>query len=108
LRRGVKVLSLFFYLCEVGEVSRLRPRRMKRVEYLPVCLRKNTRRRWRELRLGELPLEKCRNLPDPSGAIDVAKTHVDYFSIDKKGRMTDPKDPQHVVRLAGPIRAEPQ
>jgi len=84
--RGVKVLSLFF----IDEVVKYRDydapdeqgeyARMFEEEYAQAV----------EALLGELPLENVEYRKYLDG-IEVGKTHRGYFSIDKKGRMTDPK-----------------
>jgi type III restriction enzyme len=84
--RGVKVLSLFFIdevvkyrdydaLDEQGEYAR-----MFEEEYAQAV----------GALLGELPVENVEYRKYLEG-IEVGKTHRGYFSIDKKGRMTDPK-----------------
>lgn len=84
--QGIKVLSLFF----IDEVVKYRDydapdeqgeyARMFEEEYAQAV----------EALLGELPLENVEYRRYLDG-IEVGKTHRGYFSIDKKGRMTDPK-----------------
>ncbi|MDO6732466.1 DEAD/DEAH box helicase family protein [Marinovum sp. 2_MG-2023] len=84
--RGIKVLSLFF----IDEVVKYRDykRADEKGEYARIFEEEYANAR--DEILDELPLENedyRKYLAD----IDHAKTHRGYFSIDKKGRMTDPK-----------------
>ncbi len=84
--RGVKVLSLFF----IDEVVKYRDydRKDEKGEYAR-AFEEEYAQAVANL-LGELPLENVEYRTHLEG-IDVAKTHRGYFSIDKKGRMTDRK-----------------
>ncbi|PVH27337.1 type III restriction-modification system endonuclease [Pararhodobacter oceanensis] len=84
--RGVKVLSLFF----IDEVVKYRDYDQDddKGEYARVFEEEYTQA-VADL-LSELPLESVEYRKHLEG-IDVCKTHRGYFSIDKKGRMTDPK-----------------
>jgi type III restriction enzyme len=84
--RGIKVLSLFF----IDEVVKYRDYDQDddKGEYARV-FEEEYSQAVADL-LSELPLENVeyrKHLED----IDVGQTHRGYFSIDKKGRMTDPK-----------------
>jgi type III restriction enzyme len=83
--RGVKVLSLFF----IDEVVKYRDygQEDEKGEYARV-FEEEYAQAVANL-LGELPLEDVDYRTHLEG-IDVAKTHRGYFSIDRKGRMTDP------------------
>jgi type III restriction enzyme len=85
--RGIKVLSLFF----IDEVVKYRDYDQDddMGEYARV-FEEEYGRAVAEL-LSELPLENAEYRKHLEG-IDVGKTHRGYFSIDKKGRMTDPKE----------------
>lgn len=84
--RGVKVLSLFF----IDEVVKYRDYDQddEKGEYARV-FEEEYAQAVADL-LSELPLENVEYRAHLEG-IDVAKTHRGYFSVDKKGRMTDPK-----------------
>ncbi|NOE24831.1 type III restriction-modification system endonuclease [Ruegeria sp. HKCCD6157] len=84
--RGIKVLSLFF----IDEVVKYRDYEQadKKGEYARVF-----EEEYEDAKAGfldELPLEHDA-FRKHLGGIEVGKTHRGYFSIDKKGRMTDPK-----------------
>lgn len=84
--RGIKVLSLFF----IDEVVKYRDYEQadEKGEYARVF-----EEEYEDAKadfLGELPLEHEAFRKHLDG-IDVGKTHRGYFSIDKKGRMTDPR-----------------
>jgi type III restriction enzyme len=84
--RGIKVLSLFF----IDEVVKYRDydQADEQGEYARV-FEEEYAQAVDDL-LGELPLENDEYRTYLQG-IEVGKTHRGYFSIDKKGRMTDPK-----------------
>lgn len=84
--RGIKVLSLFF----IDEVVKYRDydQADEQGEYARV-FEEEYAQAVDEL-LAELPLENV-EYRDYLTGIEVGKTHRGYFSIDKKGRMTDPK-----------------
>ncbi|KJS15560.1 MAG: restriction endonuclease subunit R [Hoeflea sp. BRH_c9] len=84
--RGIKVLSLFF----IDEVVKYRDydQADEQGEYARV-FEEEYAQAVDDL-LGELPFENAEYRTYLQG-IDVGKTHRGYFSIDKKGRMTDPK-----------------
>lgn len=84
--RGIKVLSLFF----IDEVVKYRDydQADEQGEYARVFEEEYTQAV--DDLLGELPLENAEYRTYLQG-IDVGRTHRGYFSIDKKGRMTDPK-----------------
>lgn len=84
--RGIKVLSLFF----IDEVVKYRDYDQDddKGEYARV-FEEEYAQAVADL-LSELPLENTEYRKHLEG-IDVGKTHRGYFSIDKKGRMTDPK-----------------
>jgi type III restriction enzyme len=84
--RGIKVLSLFF----IDEVVKYRDYAQadEQGEYARV-FEEEYAQAVDDL-LGELPLENAEYRTYLKG-IEVGKTHRGYFSIDKKGRMTDPK-----------------
>ncbi|WP_411975532.1 type III restriction-modification system endonuclease [Sulfitobacter faviae] len=84
--RGVKVLSLFF----IDEVVKYRDYGQDddKGEYARV-FEEEYEQAVADL-LSELPLENIEYRKHLEG-IDVGRTHRGYFSIDKKGRMTDPK-----------------
>nr|WP_325248649.1 DEAD/DEAH box helicase family protein [Amylibacter sp.] len=85
-QRGVKVLSLFF----IDEVVKYRDygQEDERGEYARV-FEEEYAEAVAQL-LGELPLENAEYRAHLEG-IEVSKTHRGYFSIDKKGHMTNPK-----------------
>lgn len=85
--RGIKVLSLFF----IDEVVNYRDYNQDddMGEYARV-FEEEYEQAVAGL-LSELPLENVEYRKHLEG-IDVGKTHRGYFSIDKKGRMTDPKE----------------
>jgi type III restriction enzyme len=85
--RGIKVLSLFF----IDEVVKYRDYDQDddMGEYARV-FEEEYGQAVAEL-LSELPLENAEYRKHLEG-IDAGKTHRGYFSIDKKGRMTDPKE----------------
>ncbi len=84
--RGVKVLSLFF----IDEVVKYRDYAQpdEQGEYARIFEEEYAQAV--DALLGELPLENVEYRKYLEG-IEVGKTHRGYFSIDKKGRMTDPK-----------------
>ncbi|MCY0150203.1 DEAD/DEAH box helicase family protein [Hoeflea sp. G2-23] len=84
--RGIKVLSLFF----IDEVVKYRDydQADEQGEYARV-FEEEYAQAVDDL-LGELPLENDEYRTYLQG-IEVGRTHRGYFSIDKKGRMTDPK-----------------
>lgn len=84
--QGIKVLSLFF----IDEVVKYRDYEQDddKGEYARV-FEEEYAQAVADL-LGELPLENIEYRKHLEG-IDVGTTHRGYFSIDKKGRMTDPK-----------------
>ncbi|MCX7560218.1 DEAD/DEAH box helicase family protein [Sulfitobacter sp. F26204] len=84
--RGVKVLSLFF----IDEVVKYRDYGQDDDKGEYACVFEHEYEQAVADLLSELPLENVEYRKHLEG-IDVGKTHRGYFSIDKKGRMTDPK-----------------
>jgi len=84
--RGIKVLSLFF----IDEVVKYRDYDQPDEKGVYARVFEEEYAQAVEALLGELPLEHEDYRAYLAG-IDVGKTHRGYFSIDKKGRMIDPK-----------------